>query len=251
MRIFLLFMGIAAFLTSCTRPQTTTFTTKNIDLKSTVDCEKENCTYVHLEIPVASGNALIAQPINDTLFGFIQKKLRLEGDSKTTSYDSLAQRFVRRYEEINQTYPSESVAWEANFKVSQRTLSTQTHQIVWDYYLFSGGAFGLQAAKVYFFNLENGAVIPTKDLFLNYEGFKNFAEIEFKKQLNVKNSFAEAGFTFKNNTFDLPQNFYETDDEWILYYNPYEIASHAQGAVVVKLPKTKVAPYLNPIHFKN
>ncbi|HUH25195.1 MAG TPA: RsiV family protein [Flavobacterium sp.] len=250
MKKIVLFICLSVAFISCKKEKALIFSTKNYDLKSDVNCIKENCTYIHLEIPVATGNETVSKPINDTIFGFVNSLLRFTDDPKTTSYDSLTKYFINQYEDLNKTYPS-SVAWEATFKVSQKELSAQTHQIVWDYYLFTGGAHGLQAKKVYFFDIKTGKTITTKDLFLNYQGFKNYAETEFEKQLNITGTYAEAGFTFPKNTFELPENLYETKGEWILYYNPYEIAPYVQGASIVKLPKEKVSDFLNPIYFKN
>lgn len=251
MKEILLFICLSLSFTSCKKEIPLQFVTKNYDAKSKLDCRSGNCTYVHLEVPFATGNELISKTINDTLFKFINSKICFENDIKTTSYDTLALHFIAAYDEVNRTYPEEAIAWEANFRTTHEALSTTTYQVVWNYYIFTGGAHGLQASKVYFFDLTTGNTIPKKDLFLNYEGFKNYAESEFKKQLKIQDSYASAGFTFEKNIFHLPQNFYQTTNEWILYYNPYEIAPYVQGASVVRLPKEKVQTYLNPLHFKN
>ncbi|MEG1376495.1 MAG: DUF4163 domain-containing protein [Myroides sp.] len=249
---YLLFICLSVGFVSCKKEIPLQITTKTYDLKSDLDCTAGNCTYVHLEIPVASGNPLITQPINDTLFGFVYNELYLASNSKTNSYDSLAHHFVRRYEEFNRTFPSENaLAWEANFECTHKNISNKVYQVVFDYYMFTGGAHGLQATTVFLFDLSTGDTIPTKDLFINFEGFKHFAETEFKKQLNISGSLNDAGFTFEKNQFKLPENFYETTNEWILHYNPYEIAPYVQGSTIIKLPKQQVERFLNPLYFKN
>lgn len=251
MKKIVLLICLSIAFVSCKKENPIAFSTKSYDYKSTINCEKENCTYVHIEIPFANGNENIVKPINDSVFSFVNNLLYFENDKKTNSYDTLAQRFIRQYDETSRVFPNETVAWEANIKTAHKNLSEHTYQMVWDYYIFTGGAHALQATKVFFFDLSTGKTIPTKDLFLNFHGFKTYAETEFKKQLNVKAIYSEAGFTFKDNAFDLPQNMYETKNEWILYYNPYEIAPYVLGASVVKLPKEKVQTFLNPIYFKN
>lgn len=251
MKQILLYLCLSLFFASCRKQVPLQFSTKNYEARTKHNCRPGNCTYVHLEIPVASGPEAASQAINKTLFQFVSSKICFENDKTATSYDTLAQHFIASYDEVNRIYPEEAIAWEADFKVSHKALSAATYQVVWDYYIFTGGAHGLQASKAFFFNMETGETIPKKDLFLNYEGFKNYAESEFKKQLGIKGSYTAAGFTFENDKFHLPENFYETAHEWVLYYNPYEIAPYVQGASIIKLPKEKVQPYLNPLHFKN
>src|SRR5690606_27808398 len=125
------------------------------------------------------------------------------------------------------------------------------YQVLWDYYIFSGGANGFHATKVFMIETTTGNTIPLKDLFINYERLKDITESESKKQLNIISDGNTAELTIERNTFKLPDKFYESTNEWILHYNPYEIASYVQGATVIKLPKEKVTRFLNPIYFKN
>lgn len=245
------FFCFAFFFLSCKKEATLSFVTQNYDYKSTENCVNKNCTYVHLEVPVAKGNEVIAKPINDAVFNFVNGILHFKNNKKTTSYDTLALNFIANYDEISRNYPDEAIAWEANFKATHGALSENTYQMMWEYYIFTGGAHGMLATKVLFFDTTTGKKIPAKDLFLDYQGFKTYAESEFRKQLTINGSLNDAGFMFKNNQFQLSENFYQTTNEWILYYNPYEIAPYVQGASIIKLPKEKVEPFLNPIHFKN
>lgn len=251
MRKFLLFTCLSVIFVGCKKEIPLQISTKTYDLKSDVNCVIDNCTYVHLEIPFVSGNQAVSKSMNDYFFKFVQGIMAFQSDKKTNSYDTLAINFIKNYNEVNRTYPDNALAWEANFKVNHKALSPKVYQVFWEYYTFTGGAHGLQAVKVFIFDIDTGTPIPTKDLFLNFDGFKNYAETEFKKQMNISTSLNDAGFTFKDNKFKLPENFYETTNEWVLYYNPYEIAPYVQGSTIIKLPKQKVAPFLNPIYFKN
>lgn len=251
MKKFFLLICLSVIFMSCKKEPMVVFTTKNYDFRSNKNCEKDNCTYVHLEIPVASGNEMITKPINEVLFNFVNDHLHYHNQPKTTSYDTLAQQFIAEYEETSRVYPDFSVAWEADFKVKHNNLSDKVYQVVWEYYTFTGGAHGFLGTKVFFFDLQTGKQIPPKDLFVNYEGFRKYAESEFKKQMNISESFSEAGYNFGKQGFKLPENFYLTKSEWVLYYNPYEIAAYVKGASVVSLPKEKVASFLNPVYLKN
>ena len=251
MKKILVFICLSVCFISCKKEIPLEFTTKTYDFKSESDCTVGNCTYVHFEIPTASGNNAIATPINKSFFDFVESVMSFEDEKKTASYDTLALNFIDRFNEMNRTYPDNSIAWEADFKANHKSISNKVYQVFWDYYTFTGGAHGLQSTKVFLFDSTTWKIIPTKELFINYEGFKDYAETEFKKQLNITGDLNSVGFTFEKNTFKLPQNFYETTNEWILHYNPYEIAPYVQGATIIKLPKQQVERFLNPLYFKN
>lgn len=246
-----MFICVLMVFVSCKKQTSLQITTKSYDLKSEKNCTVGNCTYVHFEIPVVLGTEEQSKPLNDLIFNFVASAVKFENDKKTKSYDTLALNFVNHYNEVYKTYPENAVAWEANFKSSHKNLSQKVYQIVFDYYTFTGGAHGLQAKKVFIFDTETGKIIPKKELFINFEGFKNYAETEFRKQLNISGNLNSAGFTFEKNQFQLPVNFYETNHEWILHYNPYEIAPYVQGASIIKLPKQQVEGFLNPLYFKD
>lgn len=251
MKKIVLLICLTMVLVSCKKQVPLQITTKTYDLKSENNCTAGNCTYAHFEIPVVLGTEEQSKPLNDLIFDFVVNAVKFENDKQTKSYDTLALNFVNHYNEVYKTYPENAVAWEANFKSSHKNLSQKVYQIVFDYYTFTGGAHGLQATKVFIFDMETGKIIPKKDLFINFEGFKNYAETEFRKQMNITGDLNAAGFTFDKNQFKLPANFYETNHEWVLHYNPYEIAPYVQGASIIKLSKEKVASFLNPIYFKD
>lgn len=250
MKKILLFVCFLFVFVSCKKEGTLQVITKTYDLKSENNCSAGNCTYAHFEIPEIIGKEELSKPLNELVLNFIQSTVSFENDKKTKSYDTIALNFINHYNEVYKTYPENSIAWEANFKSTHKNISHKLYQIVFDYYTFTGGAHGLQATKVFIFDIYTGKIINQKDFFINYEGFKNYAETEFKKQMNITGNLNAAGFTFEKNQFKLSDNFYETNQEWILHYNPYEIAPYVQGASIIRLPKEKVAPFLNPIYFK-
>lgn len=251
MKKLICFILFSIFCMGCReKAPTIQFTTKTVDLSSQKNCHQENCTYVHLEIPIAWGSPIIANNINQTVFDFINKSVPFATNNITKSYDSIALRFIKQYDDVYQTYPENALAWEANFKSTHSSISNKIYQIVIDYYLFTGGAHGLQAYKVFLLDLTTGKQVATKELFLNYNGFVKYAENAFKKQLQIQTDINSAGFNFENNKFKLAENFYKTNTHWVLYYNPYEIAPYVKGATVIKLPLIDVERFLNPLYFK-
>jgi hypothetical protein len=77
--------------------------------------------------------------------------------------------------------------------------------------------------------------------------FTKAAESEFRRARNVPPSqtLGEAGFTFENDAFALPQNFAVTDKGISLHYNPYEVGPYVMGATDCMVPIDVAGPALN------
>lgn len=251
MKKLLLFICLSICFFSCKKANKLKVTTKTYSLKSEFNCVQNNCTYAYIEVPFFEGKKNIVKPINDSIFTFVEQTMRFKDDKKTNSYDSLTSNFIKHYNEIYRTYPENALAWEANFKVNYNQISHKLYQVVYEYYLFTGGAHGIQVVKTFIFDTTTGQILPKKELFVNFTGFKKYAETEFKNQLQITGNLNAAGFKFENNQFQLPKNFYQVNNEWVLQYNPNEIVPFGQSATVIKLSNKNVERFLNPIYFKN
>lgn len=250
MKNVLLFLCFLSILLSCKKKENLQFETHYFEARSTVDCSTDNCAYAHFEIPVASGiNEGAVKKINTVLQDFVKSKLTNIPHKNTSSYDTLALNFIKAYDEDRKASLDDAVAWEVNFKLNHNSLSSETYQIVWNYFFFTGEAQAKVGVKTYFFNTQTGIQIPLKDLFLNFEGFKKYAEKEFNKQFISKQNLERPIFT--DTAFKLPENVYEQNNEWILHYNAEEFSVNALDEIIIKLPKEKLTPFLNPLHFKN
>lgn len=247
--ILLLFTILLSVSYGCTKKENPLLIkTKQFDFKADENCIR-NCSYVHLEIPIASGNPSVSTNINNHVLNFFKNTIAIGKVNDSLTYQDLGERFIFQYKEVNRTYPEEAIAWEANFKVNHQSLSSKVYQIVWDYYLFTGGAHGLQAKKVMLFDTSTGNLVKTNDLFINHNGFVKLAEQKFRKKYKITSNLNEAGFTFDKDVFKLPENFYQTSTHWVLHYNPYEIAPYVKGSSIIKIPRNEIAPFLNPLYF--
>ncbi len=109
---------------------------------------------------------------------------------------------------------------------------------------FQGGMHGIYQSTYYNFNLQTGAQITLEELFI--KDFENAltekAEQIFRNNFGIKSnqSLGEFGFTFPGNTFKLNRNFYVTKTGIGFYYNVYEIAPYAVGALEVFIPYSAI-----------
>lgn len=88
--------------------------------------------------------------------------------------------------------------------------------------------------------MENG------DLFINSMEFQEYAEGKFRDQENIPGteSINSTGFMFENDTFYLPQNIGFTKNGLQLIYERYEVASYADGPIVLTLPYPEINSFL-------
>jgi hypothetical protein len=115
---------------------------------------------------------------------------------------------------------------------------------------FLGGAHGL--ATVHYVNLDprSGSRIALADLL--EEGalpeVTRLAEARFREVRAVPDevTLEDAGFTFENNVFALPDDFVLREDGLGFYYNPYEVAPYAMGPTEIVLSSAEIEDLLAP-----
>jgi hypothetical protein len=56
----------------------------------------------------------------------------------------------------------------------------------------------------------------------------------------------DAGFTFENDAFVLPDDFALRDDGLAFYYNPYDVAPYSMGATEIVLSQDEIRRLLKP-----
>ena len=249
MKKILLFICLSVFFIGCKHKQTLNFSTETYALKSENNCFPNNCANIHLEVPKISGNSTIAKNIENDVYAFITNSLSFDHLINENNYNTIINEFIANYDNVYKTYPTEATAWEANYKLNQKSISKSAYQMVYDYYLFTGSAHAIKGKKSFIFDVNDGKQIAIKDLFLNFEGFKKLAKENFTEQ--TKNTLNKNVRLFEGFGFQLPQAIYFENNEWVLHYNAYEIASNALEETIIKIPENKITPLLNPLHFKN
>ena len=286
-RKLLILICFSTLLFSCSKKETWYFETKKYELKTTLPCDNDDCTYVDLIIPTIISDQKELNEINEVVFKNVKKHIAFENENEEiNNYDELAKSFIASYDEIKKAFPNEPLPWEASVNGTSEIFENKSVNIVLnyytftggahgsegtlslffnledgkpisqkdlflDYYTFTGGAHGNEGTISLFFNLEDGKQISQKDLFLDYEGFKKIAERDFRtsNNLNETDNINKNGNIFKDNQFSLPENIIVTQNEIILHYNKYEIAPYSSGATLLKFPMKTFKKYLNPLYF--
>lgn len=248
----LILICFSTLLLSCSKKETWQIETKSYQLKTSLPCDENDCTYVDLNIPTIISTDANLKKINNSVFKNVKNQIEVDCDSiKILDYLDLAHSFINSYDEIKRAFPNEPLPWEASVDGTFEIFNSKSINIVLNYYTFTGGAHGNEGVISLFYNLENGKSITQKDLFLDYEGFKKIAERDFRTSVNLSpiDDINKNGNLFKNKQFSLPQNIIITQNEIILHYNKYEIAPYSSGTTILKFPMETFKKHLNPLYF--
>ncbi len=202
--------------------------------KSAADCTS-NCTGVTLSYEKVKDNTRLNQAIENEVI----KQLRyfVKNGDRLTEKEDLGQEFLNDYKEFKQAFPESNTPWNVDLTgdVTYAANGFVTYKLVVESY--TGGAHN--NTEVIFLNLDNnGAEASLMSKVTDRGKLLEVAEASFRKEKSVGPAadLGDAGFTFEDNRFQLPDNMGLGKRGLILYYNDYEIASHADGPTEVIVP---------------
>ena len=200
-----------------------------------------------ITIPFAENNSETADSINKNIFDAVQKIVYNEDvPKKFKDYNDLLSDFVSRYNKMLAENPGEPFGWTTEVTGKIKHQSEQVINFEISHYTFTGGAHGYGALESLMIDPLTGKKIPNAKLFKDEKAFSTFAEKIFriKNKIPSGKSLNENLFMFKDDKFQLPENYFFTDGGLLLYYNQYEIASYAQGPQQLLLTYQEVEPFL-------
>ena len=222
------------------------FTQENLEI-----CKDQPCSTVIIDYVKAVGDTEISEKVNTIIRAHIIDALFL-GDDATPSVSDIpeaATHFILAYRDHQPDFPSELdfESYEAEVTITNPFLNENRACIEIQLYLFTGGAHGYGGTSFINFDVQTGEEIKTKDLFINYDEFEAFAETKFKEahDISLKDNINASGFWFDNDNFYLPESLGFDDQGLIVIYNQYEIASYAEGPILLKIPFVEVLPFLD------
>jgi hypothetical protein len=191
------------------------------------DCQ-DRCALVSVEYEKINDlnrlNQAIAKAINEQL------KFYIRDGERYNKLEDLSKAFVADYNAFLAAFPESSTPWTIEIEGEMKYASEKlfSYQITTNSY--TGGAHPNE--EVTLLNLDvNGRELPLSNLIKDMQTFKSMAEKAFRqnKGLTENANYADAGFMFEDNKFQLPKNIGFTGRGLRLYYNDYDIASQADG----------------------
>jgi len=215
------------------------------------DCNSKEgrCLELKLKYPeIENGNENLRNTVNTTIKGFLINSMVM-GEEENENVVTIDTAIIELEEEFRDfiddlDFPTPNWSIESNIDV---TFSDSIYfAISMSNFSYTGGAHPNYYASKKIFNKENGQVLRFLDIVKDTSGLKKLVESNFRKEVEISptESLTSAGFWFKNDEFKLPLNIGMTNDGLEFYYNPYEVAPYAQGAIEVILPFNEVEKFL-------
>jgi hypothetical protein len=111
-----------------------------------------------------------------------------------------------------------------------------------DHYAFTGGAHPNSFRSYHAFDGETGAEKEMKTFIADSIALLKLVEKNFRKEEKLADtaSLEEAGYFLLNHQFFVPANYVFTREGILFYYNPYEIAAYARGAIQFTIPYSEL-----------
>jgi len=246
-KLFLLFVPFILCL-SCKKDTPLSFKAESLTEETLDLCQSQPCPEVTINYIEAIGASEVTEKINETITHFITASLLMGEDSipvAATIRDGTSQ-FITAYFDDKRQFPDMAGEYMAEINVTEGYVSKQLISLELRQYTYTGGAHGY--GTTFFTNIDpdTGDEIPMESLFNDLSNFQEFAERKFRAQYGIPEdeNINSNGFWFDDDVFYLPQAIGFSETDLILIYNPYDIASYAQGTIEVLIPLEEASRYL-------
>lgn len=204
--------------------------------------------YIRFQYPaiVRASSASVTGAINLAVNDFL-----LTGVGERKKFGSIAAEmaaFMREATEYTTAYPGAGYTEDRIVSVVYQTAGIFSLQF--DLSWFFGGAHPNYTRTFANFHVRTGRQIRLADVLVaRYQSrLTQRAEAQFRKSkgLTPNDSLMQAGYTFPNGTFALNDNFSIGPKGITFFYNPYEIASYADGPTELLLTYPEIKDLLRP-----
>lgn len=206
--------------------------------------DERACTVVDMQYPQFSGH--LADSLNRLILNTLC--LNVADESPCPDIASISENFISDYKAFQLDMPGNHAGWELNQSIVIVNETPKVLAMVHEFYVYTGGAHGMPGE--YFINIEkmSGRVLSLADIVTDQSQneFVTIAEQKFYQQRGIPStqSLEEAGYWFDDEGFYLAENFTVMDDGLLFLYNPYEIASYADGMIELFIPIADVKSLL-------
>jgi hypothetical protein len=236
-------------LVGCSNPPEITLAAEGFTEADLAICKKGDCPTITADFIFVTQPETIGDKINPVIREFVARSFMNAGDETAATTQTplqAAEAFAKRYQRDKEEFPEMTGSYEAVVTVRDSYLSQVLLSVEMKQYTYTGGAHGYGSTEFANFNPETGNTLSVIDLFFDLDEFKSLAEQHFREKYAISKeaSINATGFWFENERFHLPNSIGFSDKGAILHYNPYDIASYAEGAIEFTIPWEEVAPLL-------
>lgn len=245
----LLLSFVLLFALSCKKETSMSFASETITEADMAICKNVSCPEVTVSYVEIFGDEIISEKINTKIKSYILNALYLgdeENDPQATSITEAISWFIEMYRTDKDEFPDMVGEYFAEVSVQEDYVSDMLISFEMRTYLFTGGAHGY--GSTIFMNIDprSGEEIPTEKLCKDKTAFTAFAEKKFREAYQIRKDepINSTGFWFEDDVFSLPETIGFTEENVILRYNQYDIASYADGPIELEIPLQEALPYL-------
>ncbi len=210
----------------------------------------EGCTYIRFDYPTVVDAPLGAtvEAVTSAIDSFLEAPFHHE--EPPTSMNALMARFLSEYAAFKASVPKSEQSWFLERKAFVLRSAPNLLSLSFSERSYLGGAHGL--ATVHYLNLDpvTGDTKVLTDLLKDGALPEAIALAEARlrqvRGIAAGTTLKDAGFTFQNDAFVLPEDFALRDDGLAFYYNPSDVAPHSMGATEIVLSRDEIRSLLKP-----
>lgn len=244
---FLLFISFIG--TSCVKDRLITLQEKSFESTTFGPCVGQTCPNFNIHFLEASSSTENAQLFNAEISNeIVQLLLSFQEDFSpaSTTIEEAILVFIDDYRKYQRDLGSLSFSYEADTYMEIIYQSNDLISIDLNFYLFTGGAHGYGGTRFLNFDRSTGKQFSMEELFTDIKPLEEIAEKMIREQYQIPadQNINATGLWFENDQFHLPKNIGFTENEILLVYNQYEIASYAEGSISLSVPKSDLMPYI-------
>lgn len=208
----------------------------------------ESCPSVRVAIPEAGDSTPLGRGVNQALREEVIDILDYDETRDATGIPEAIGAFSTAYQDMRRQFPDETIGWEAELEGQITYEDDRLLSLKLEAYIFTGGAHGLSTTRYLNFDKKTGEELDHKALFADVTALENLAEKAFREAKGIPPGAGinDTGFMFEEDRFALPENLGFTPQGLELLYNPYEVASYADGRISLVLPMEQITPLLSP-----
>ncbi|MCE7070006.1 DUF3298 and DUF4163 domain-containing protein [Dyadobacter sp. CY327] len=211
-------------------------------------CDTVNSKGISIKLNLwePSDSSEAAKAIRTTLTQKSLQRINSYGDSASIaanpeagkSIKSAFEVFEKNYNDFKKDFPDAPGCWEVELKGNTVFSTSKILFYQLDHYAFTGGAHPNTFRSYHAFNTKTGAEIEMKDFVSDSTKLLSLVDKAFRKteKLSAETDLEEAGYFLLNHKFVLPVAYVFVPDGILFYYNPYEIAAYARGAIHFTIP---------------
>jgi hypothetical protein len=206
-------------------------------------CLGNECTRVRLAYPYFVGDGESSDFLNAHVEQQMVMFLNIGESQEIVPLDSAVSSFLNSYLEFKKEFDSPQ-EWEITVDAKVTLQCQKMICIAFDTFSFTGGAHPNSYRMYLNFDLNKNSPVKNEDLVLDKANLMRLAESKFKKYYDVDEltSLSEDNRFFLENgkDFFLPAAMGFEDEEFVLYYNPYEIGPYVMGPTELRFTMEEV-----------